>query len=256
MTKLYCATALMALLLSAPILKAQDYKVPASANATVTLESFPGEIPIEGYNGSEIVISGAQTITPPERAKGLKPIYPGGTDNTGLGIAMEKSGDNITLVYLLPITQDRREFKINVPENVYLKIKSGCERDANVSISNIKGEVDVNICGDIKLKNVSGPLVLSTISGNITVAFTEVRKDKPISIANISGEIDVTIPASTPASIEMSTISGTMYSDFDFHTDDKNMRRIGGNRVNADINGGGVDIKLHNISGSIFLRKG
>jgi lia operon protein LiaG len=256
MTKLYCATALLALLLSAHSTRAQDFKVAVPANATISFENFPGDLPIEGYSGNEVVISGAETITAPERAKGLKPIYAGGTDNTGLGIGMEKNGDNITLVYLLPITQEGRQFKIKVPENLYLKIKSGCERNTNVNISNIKGEIDVNVCGDIKLKSVSGPLVLNTISGNITVAFTEVHKDKPISIANISGEVDVTLPAQTPANIEMSTISGTMYSDFDFHTDDKNMRRIGGNSVNTQINGGGVDIKLHNISGSIYLRKG
>ena len=220
------------------------------------MKDFPGDIPIEGYSGSEIIITGDANHETPERAKGLKPIYPGGVDNTGQGIKLEKNGDQVTLTYLLPITNEGREYKIKVPENVYLKLTSGCERQTDAHVQNMKGEVEINICGNISLKHVSGPLVLSTISGNIDVVFSEVSKDKPISIASISGEIDVTLPANTPATVEMSNISGSMYSDFDFHSDDKDMKRIGGNSINGQINGGGVDLKIHDISGNIYLRKG
>jgi lia operon protein LiaG len=256
MTKMTGALALIALVLCAPTLQAQEFKVPVPAGATITLLDFPGNLPIEGYNGTDIIISGGTATETPDRAKGLKPIYPGGEDNTGQGIALEKSGNMITLRYLLPITQEAKNYKIKIPEGAYLKIKSGCERNTGVTLSNLKGEIDVDVCSGIKLKNVTGPLVLSTINGNVDVTFTTVSKDKPISIATINGEIDVTLPAATPANIEMSNISGNMYSDFDFHTDDKNMKRIGGNSVNTQINGGGLDIKLHTINGNIYLRKG
>ena len=250
------ALALIALVLLSPTLKAQDFKIPVPAGATINIQDFPGDVPIEGYSGSDVIISGQEPIQVPDRAKGLKPIYPGGEDNTGHGVAVEKNGDQITIRYLLPLTQESRAYKIRVPESVYLKFKSGCERQTNLTLSNLKGEVDADVCGNIKLKSVSGPLVLSTINGNVEVTFSTVSKDKPISIATINGEIDVTLPASTPANIEMSNIQGNMYSDFDFHSDDKNMKKVGGGSVHAQINGGGVDIKLRTINGNIYLRKG
>lgn len=256
MTKMTGALALIALVLLSPTVKAQDFKIPVPAGATISLQDFPGDVPIEGYSGSDVIIGGQEAVQIPDRAKGLKPIYPGGEDNTGHGVSVVKNGDQITIRYLLPLTQEPRSYKIRVPESVYLKFKSGCERQTNLSLSNLKGEIDADVCGNIKLKNVTGPLVLSTISGNVEVVFSSVSKDKPISIAAISGEIDVTLPASTPANIEMSAMSGNMYSDFDFHSDDKNMKHVGGGAINTQINGGGVDIKLRSISGNIYLRKG
>lgn len=256
MTKITGTLVLTALVLCSPTLKAQEFRTPVPAGATITLLDFPGNLPIEGYSGTDIVITGTEPVETPERAKGLKPIYPGGEDNTGQGIALDKNGDQVTLRYLLPITRGDKHYKIKVPETAYLKIKSGCERHTDLTLSNLKGEIDLDVCASVKLKNVTGPLVVSTINGSVDVTFTTVSKDKPISIATINGEIDVTLPAATPANIEMSNINGTMYSDFDFHTDDKNLKRIGGSSVKTQINGGGVDIKLHTINGNIYLRKG
>jgi DUF4097 and DUF4098 domain-containing protein YvlB len=120
----------------------------------------------------------------------------------------------------------------------------------------MKSEVDFDGCHEVILKNVTGPLVISTISGGVNVVFSEISKDKPISIAAVSGEVDVTIPAKAGVDLEMSNVSGNMYSDFDLATDNKNMRRVGGNSVRTTLNGGGTDLKLHSVSGNIYLRKG
>ena len=79
---------------------------------------------------------------------------------------------------------------------------------------------------------------------------------RPISIASVSGEIDITMPAKTAMDLEMETVSGNMYSDFDFPSGGKQMRRIGGSSINTQLNGGGVSLKLNTVSGNIYLRKG
>ena len=112
------------------------------------------------------------------------------------------------------------------------------------------------VANSIKVKDVSGPLVLSTISGNININFTSISKERPISLASISGEIDVTIPARSGIDLELETISGGIYSDFDFPNDDKKMKRIGGNSIKSQLNGGGASVKITNISGNIYFRKG
>jgi hypothetical protein len=239
-------------------LSAQEFKVSVdnTKESQLTLEDFPGELPIEGYSGNEIIISTeAGRFEPPDRAKGLKPVYGGGTDNTGIALYMEKSGNKVSFRCLLPITKSA-DYRIRVPENLVLKIHRGCPRGGETMISNMKSEVDFDGCHEVKLKNVTGPLVISTISGGVSVVFSEISKDKPISIASISGEVDVTVPAKAAVDVEMSNVSGNMFSDFDLATDDKSMRRVGGNSVHASLNGGGTDLKLHSISGNIYLRKG
>jgi lia operon protein LiaG len=236
-------------------LSAQDYKIAVqnSKEGKLTLSNFPSDLPVEGYSGNEIIIV-SDMAKPPGRAKGLQPVYAAGTDNTGMGVSIEKNGNQITLLCLLPITKSA-SYTIKVPDNFSVKVDNECGHSGDVHISNIKGEVDVKNCHSIDLKNVLGPVVLSTISGDVELSFNDVSKDRPISIASISGEIDITLPAKAAVDIEMETISGSIYSDFDFSSDSKALKRIGGNSVKGQLNGGGVDFKITNVSGNIYLRK-
>lgn len=238
-------------------LKAQDYKIAVQnmQDGKLTLNDFPNDLPVEGYSGNEIIITSDRSLSPPARAKGLQPVYAAGTDNTGMAVYVEKNGNQVTLQCLLPITQSAN-YKIKVPDNFSIKISNECGHSGDVNAQNIKGEVEIRNCQGIKLKNVTGPLVLSTISGDINVVFTTLTKDKPISIASVSGEIDVTVPAKAGLDVELENISGATYSDFDFPSDDKKMKRIGGNSIKSQFNGGGVDFKISNVSGNIYLRKG
>jgi lia operon protein LiaG len=238
-------------------LHAQEYKVAVQniAEGKLTLNDFPNNLPVEGYSGSEIIITSDLPGKAPDRANGLQPVYAGGTDNTGLAISVEKNSNQVTLQCLLPITKSAN-YKIKVPDNFSIEVDNECGHSGDVSVANVKGEVAVKNCQSIKVNNVSGPLVLSTISGNININFTTLTKDRPISLASISGEIDVTVPAKTGIDIELETISGAIYSDFDFSNDDKKMKRIGGNTITTELNGGGASMKITNISGNIYFRKG
>jgi len=249
---------LIASLTLAGLARSQDFKVTVenTKEGKLILEDFRGELPIEGYSGNEIIVTSADgRFETPEQAKGLKPIYAAGTDNTGIGVYMEKNGNRVTLHCLLPITRSG-SYRIRVPDNLALEINSDCARGGETTISNVKNEIDLKGCHRVELKNVSGPLDISTISGGITVVFSELSKDKSISLASVSGEVDVTLPAKAGFNLEMSTISGGMYSDFDLAPANADMRRVGGGNLHAPVNGGGTDVRLHSISGNIYLRKG
>lgn len=256
-TKKYVIPFLLAVCITGR-LSAQEYKVTVDNSKAIqlTLEDLPGDLPIEGYAGTEIVITAEQgSFEPPDRAKGLKPVYAAGTDNTGIGLYMEKDGNNISFHCLLPITKSA-SYRVKVPENLTLKIHRDCARGGRTDVQNMKNEIDFDGCNAINLKNVSGPLVVSTINGEVTVVFTDFSKERPMSIASINGPVDVTIPAKAGVNLEISTIHGNMYSDFDLNSGDKDMRKIGGDEIRAAVNGGGTDLKLSTINANIYVRKG
>jgi lia operon protein LiaG len=239
-------------------LSAQEYKVTVenTKDARLELNDFPGDFSIEGYAGTEIIITtDGGDFAPPERAKGLKPVYGGGTDNTGIALYMEKNGNNVSFRCLLP-THRSATYHLKVPENLALKIHQECNRSGTTTIQSMKNEVDYDGCQEVNLKNVTGPLVVSTVNGGVNVVFSEISKDKPISIASVNGEVDVTIPANAAVNLVMSNVNGNMYSDFDLPQDSKSMRRVGGSTVRATLNGGGTDLKLSGINGNVYLRKG
>lgn len=237
---------------------AQDYKIPVENpnEATLQLSNFNGKMTIIGYSGNEIIISPAEKVgPPPERAKGLKPVFSNGTDNTGLGLNVEKDGNRVIVNCLLPFTVQKK-FTLQVPEHMALSISSRCEHNNDLYISKMKDEIEVQTCHSINLQQVTGPLVLTTISGNIDITFGTLNTQKPFAITSISGEIDITLPSKIAADIKLETITGSIYSDFDFSNTRKDLDQVGGNHLNYKMNGGGTPIKIVTVSGIIYLRKG
>jgi lia operon protein LiaG len=246
------------LILSAGVSSAQEYKISVQnpKEGRLILKDFNGSLPVEGYNGTEIIITSTSgELTPPEKARGLKPIYPSGSDNSGIGLDVQKIENLVTIKCLLPFTQDG-EYKIKVPENMSIEITSGCERNNDIIIKNLKNEIDINTCHDIKLSEVTGPLVLSTISGNIDITYSTINTTKASSVNSISGDVDITLPSKTATDLEMHVISGTMYSDFEFTETKKDLKKVGGNDMNFSLNGGGFKFSIGSVSGNIYLRKG
>jgi DUF4097 and DUF4098 domain-containing protein YvlB len=143
-----------------------------------------------------------------------------------------------------------------VPDNLALEFTSGCERSNDISVKNMKNEIDVKSCHDIELKDVTGPLVLSTISGDIDITFSSINSVKSSSVNSISGDIDITIPLKTATNLELRTVSGGFYSDFDFTETQKDLRKVGGNELSFPLNGGGFKFSIGTVSGNIYLRKG
>jgi len=92
---------------------------------------------------------------------------------------------------------------------------------------------------------------VETINGDITIS----GRTAQVRAHSISGFIDLTVTPDIKADLKMNTISGTMYSNFDFSSE-KNLRHMGGSSINTILNGGGdLSIELETISGDIFLRK-
>jgi hypothetical protein len=243
---------------TAGIVSAQEYKIAVqnSKDGKLVLKDFNGSLPIEGYSGNDIIITSTSgKLTPPEKAKGLKPIYPAGSDNTGIGLDVQKIDNLITITCLIPFTQDG-EYSIKVPENLSLKLSSGCERNNDIKIKNMKNEIDIESCHDIKLENITGPLVLATISGNIDITFSSLNSAKSSSVESVSGDIDITLPVKTATDLELNVVSGAIYSDFDFSESQKNLKKIGGNETKYSLNGGGFKFTIGSVSGNIYLRKG
>jgi len=243
---------------AARLVSAQEYKIAVqnTKEGKLSLKDFSGTLPIEGYSGNDIIItSTSEDHETPEKAKGLKAIYPGGTDNTGIGLYVEKNGNQVTVTCLVPFTRSS-EYKIKVPENFAVEVESGCERSNEIVIEKTKNEIDIKNCHNIDLKSVTGPLVLSTISGDINITFSAINSDKPFSVNSISGDIDITLPAKTATNLQMGTVSGGFYSDFDYTDTSKKLKKVGGNQLDFPLNGGGFNFNIVTVSGNIYLRKG
>lgn len=97
------------------------------------------------------------------------------------------------------------------------------------------------------------PRNVAVSAESINADFTVTGNTGPLKIKSISGFIDLAVPENRSASLDFSTISGTIYTDHKFSSEIsvKNVMA----HVQNQLNSGGEQIKLETISGDIFFRK-
>lgn len=174
---------------------------------------------VEGYDGNDIIFSAKNTETEEidERAKGLKAINGSGfTDNTGLGVDVTASGQDIN------VNMVSRKLKgiltIKVPQNIKIYFANNSNvYFEEVMLKNLKNEIEVSTTyNKIKLENNSGPMNIKTVYGSVDASFAGDIKG-PVSIISVYSYVDVSIPAATKANLELGTSYGKLYSADEFN---------------------------------------
>ncbi|MDX8338209.1 hypothetical protein SLH46_03370 [Draconibacterium sp. IB214405] len=92
---------------------------------------------------------------------------------------------------------------------------------------------------------------VKTIAGEIELIACEGKMD----VNSISGFIDYSIPKNLDAQLNLSTVTGDVYSNVRFESGDADEISWVGTNRKLTLNGGDKDIKLKTVSGDIYLRK-
>jgi hypothetical protein len=238
-----------------------QYKVPVNGSQIkkIVVKDLLARITIVGSQNNDIIIDAKGLEGTPKRAKGLKPLYGNGCmDNTGAGVAANESGGVLTICGASKGSEDA-SYVFTVPKGISINIDCNSPfANENIEIKDMEGEVEAStLNADIKCLNVTGPLVLNSISGNMDIVISKLNQNSPTSISLISGDLDITLPENSPANLDMNALTGGVYTDFEFKVDSnsEHLRRVGGNSLETKLNGGGVDLSLSCTSGNIYLRK-
>ncbi|RYU93346.1 DUF4097 family beta strand repeat-containing protein [Emticicia agri] len=246
------------ILLTAVYTQAQEFKskLANTKDSKVAIELDADNIKIEGHAGDEVIIRGGSTEPIPEQAKGLKPLYNTNVDNTGLGLAVNLEGG---VLKIEKASRKSSKYTILVPNKASIMFTQINFQGSMVTVNNIEGDLEIKTNNsDIRLNNVTGPIVANSISGKLTAVFSSLNQATPSSISLISGELDITLPATAKATLSMKSISGEIYTDMDLNlkSGKDGMSRVGGgHNITGNLNGGGVNLQLNTISSNIYVRK-
>ena len=137
------------------------------------------------------------------------------------------------------------------------------------ALPNLDGAIDVeNDNGSITLTDVAGSVLAHSLNGKVIATLKRVTPQQPMSFASMNGSVDVTLPPDTKANLKLRTDNGDVWTDFDVQmrpgsqSNVVDTRNRGGRlRMDVDrsfvgtINGGGPDIELHTMNGSVYIRK-
>lgn len=243
-------------------MNAQDYEFAMDNAKKIVINDFLGKIIMENHDDSKLLIKTIRYGKVSEKAKGLKEIYGGHNENTGIGLSIIKSDNTVRISGAGKRSEDAT-YHIFVPKNISVKIDySSPFANEDIIVSNFSNELEIETLNPgIALNNITGPVTLHAINGEIKAVFISLSQESPSSITTINNDLDITIPANTKADIEMNTINGGLYTnhDIDFEKEKSgynNMKLIGGGKdIEGTLNGGGVKLSLNSVNGSVYLRK-
>ncbi|HTE33847.1 MAG TPA: DUF4097 family beta strand repeat-containing protein [Chryseolinea sp.] len=241
--------------LTISFLQAQEFKVAKSTGRLEIKEV--NHVYIEGTTGNEIIFSSRSgKRDKDERAEGLRAISNNGLeDNTGLGLSVLDKGATIEVQQLKKT--DGPDITIKVPKGIVISYSHSSPYGEAIEFKNIESEIEVStLHNGVKLDNVTGPMTIKTIHGDIDASLSAGLKN-PISIVSVHGHVDVALPVATKANLKMGTVYGEIFVDPDFKIEidrSGNMIKYSDN-VTGKINGGGLDLNLSSTHNNIYLRK-
>ena len=258
---------------STPIIAQSDVKeqlvVPLSdpgKPGTLTTKLVNSSIHVIGYNGKDVIVEAVSDAKSnnkredkvDEFAKGMKRI-----DTRGdIDITAEERDNNIKLTQR--VMGRIVHFTIKIPQRFNLRLTTVNNK---ITVENVNGELEINnVNGPIELTNISGSAVANTVNGNLTATFKGVDSNKPMAFSTLNGRVDVTFPNSAKANLKMKTDRGDIFSDFDIDIDKAQPKasrssQSGMYRVTIEdwvygkINGGGPEVMMKSMQGSIYVRK-
>ena len=257
------------------IIAQNEYKTNMKNSPDTHIEIQVGSenVRILGHDKDEIIITtdfageyvdepSGQKKTAPDRAAGLKPMSVSASDNTGIGLVVDKH-DNYFSVLKMSKNARNKSYSFHIPNKAKLLINDiHAEVNTTYNIGGMKGEIEINaLNSDVSLDQISGPVVANATNGNVIAHFIKLTLDKPNSFLSVNGFVDVTLPNETGADLQLHTVNGEAYTDWDIEIDKDatNAMPVVANmnmfNIEGSINGGGIPISIQSVNGDIYLRK-
>lgn len=144
-----------------------------------------------------------------------------------------------------------------------------------VKVNTVSGKVELaELTGDLNLTTVSGkvsgrhiqgPVQLNTVSGQVALDESSLASVDATTVSgrmeyqtafgagpyrfnSVSGDVELLVPPETHCSAELHAVSGKLYTKLPATS----IERQNGNQT-AEIQGGGVKVRLHSVSGNLSL---
>ncbi len=220
------------------------------------------ELNIEGYNGTEVIVSTMMEETEEnDRSRGLKLLNSLGLDdNTGFGISVNRDGDNLN-IRQISNSCSCSEVTIRIPKSMNVSVAHD-NYDAEVlRVKNVSSELEITTNHhDVRLEDVTGPMAVKTVYGSIDAKFNQLSQVGSVSLYSVYELVDVTIPGQSGMNVTLAAPSGNVYSNVDVNiTSNENNSSHNschsGTTITGTLNGGGVEFSVKSAYEDVYFRQ-
>jgi DUF4097 and DUF4098 domain-containing protein YvlB len=223
--------------------RAQDlhrtYRIAAGGVINVT--NISGDIRVSGAAGDSITVSALRE----------------GRDRDLVQIEDNSGADRVSLRVRYPENCNCNvnvRFDIQVPRGVSYTFDSISSVSGDVDISDVTGSLRAKtVSGNVRIKDVAAVVSASTVSGNVDVDISRLVGNGDMKFSSVSGSVSVRVPGTLDAEVEMSSVSGSLRTDFPIQVEEA---RYGpGRKARGRVGSGSRALRLSTVSGRVSLSR-
>lgn len=245
----------------------QTYRI--STSGIIDIRNVSGQVKVNGYDGDTILVNGFKRgrdrdlVQIEDHSDGshveLRVRYLEPCNCDGSIMKTCDCDAHVTFEVYIPRRGNYRYEQISsVSGNVEVSDVSGRLRAKSVSgdviVRDVKGPVDISsVSGSVRARGVAGAVSAKSMSGDVEVALTQLEGEGVMQFSSMSGSVRLKLPSALDASIEMSTSTGSLKTDFPLHVES---RRYGpGRQAHGQIGKGLRHLRLKSYSGDVSLMR-
>ncbi|MEJ2481652.1 MAG: hypothetical protein P8049_00615 [Gemmatimonadota bacterium] len=139
-------------------------------------------------------------------------------------------------------------FSVEVPAGVMLRASTV---NGGIDAGGLQSDVDASTVNGGVSVSTSGLAKASTVNGSIKASIGRADWSGDLDFETVNGSITVEMPADAGARVRASTVNGGLETDFPLTI----QGRFSNRKMEGTIGGGGRDLNLETVNGSIRLRK-
>jgi DUF4097 and DUF4098 domain-containing protein YvlB len=223
---------------------AQDFQKTyrIAAGGSINIRNVSGNIEVAGYDGDGVTVS----------------AFKEGRDRDMVEVEDHSSANRVDIEAQFPdgchnCNVDVR-FEVRVPRTVSYSFDQISTASGNIDVKGIRGQIRVSTAsGDVEVKDVAGEVNARSASGDVEVEINSLEGTGDMKFASASGDVHVRVPANLDADVRMSTISGSVETDFPIEV--RHPRYGPGSNARGLLGAGSRSLQITSASGDVSLRK-
>ncbi|MGD1018713.1 MAG: protein kinase [Verrucomicrobiia bacterium] len=229
---------------------------PFNAGGRFSVDNVKGRIEIHGWNTNAVVINAAIHGKTSESVEAVAINIDSGPDRAVVHTEQPSSETGFPWSWLWFGSSGRNnasvDYTIQVPRGARLANISSVS--GHIVIDGVAGDIDGStVNGETEIKDAARNLKLATVNGRITANMISLGGGQSVSLEAVNGEIELTLPDNADASLSVSTVNGSIASEFPSLTAEKEFPV--GNNLKGSLGNGGATVKIAAVNGTVRIAK-
>lgn len=230
-------------LISAASASAQDFQKSYSLNSggQIKIGNISGDIVVTGYDGNAILVTATKE----------------GRDSDKIDVEDLSSGNRIDVRVRYPKQCNCNasiNFKVQVPRSISYDFEGISSVSGSVEMQDVTGSVHAtSVSGEVRVKDVKGSVNATSVSGSVEVEIQKLSGNDDMKFSSVSGSVNVKLPGNIDADVEMSTMSGSLKTDFPLEVQKEKYGPR--NSAKGRLGDGSRRLRMSSVSGSLSLSR-